>query len=93
MSFELIVELYKKDPYFATIYEECTKGAKEGYFGRRDSCLKLANDVFLLARLERFWCVKLIEAVLLVIFGEKKTLEALKEHFYWPAMIHMFTES
>ena len=32
MGFELIVELYKEDPYFAKVYEECTKGAKGGYF-------------------------------------------------------------
>lgn len=32
MGFELIVQLYEKDPYFAKIYEDCTKGAKEDYF-------------------------------------------------------------
>ena len=32
MGFELIVELYEKDPYFAKIYEDCMKGAKVGYF-------------------------------------------------------------
>ena len=32
MGFELIVELYEKDPYVAKIYKDCTKGAEEGYF-------------------------------------------------------------
>ena len=31
IGFRLIVELYKKDPYFAKVYEKCTKGENGGY--------------------------------------------------------------
>ena len=87
MGFELIVELYEKDPYVAKIYEECTKGAKEGYFqyeaflfNARQLCIPFGSIRELLVREAHI-------GDLVGHFGEKRMLEALKEHFYWPAMI------
>ena len=56
-------------------------------FARRGSCLKLADYAFLLARLESLWCIKLMRGGVFLVIREKRTLEALNEHFYWPAMI------
>lgn len=56
MGFDLIIELYKEDPYFAKIYEE----QRSVLFGMKDSSSRLTDYAFLFVWFVSFWCVKLM---------------------------------
>lgn len=86
MGFELIVQLYEKDPYFAKIYEDCTKGAKEDYFRQEGFLFKAGRLCIPFGSIKELLVREAHGGGLAGHFGEKRTLEALKEHFYWPAM-------
>ena len=86
MGFELIVELYEKDPYFAMIYEDCIKGAKEGYFRQEGFLFRAGRLCIPFGSIRELLVCKAHEGGLVGHFGEKRTLEALKEHFYCQVM-------
>ena len=88
MEFELIIDRYNDDPKFVNIYEECKKGAVNGYY-RHDGYLFKSGWLCIPNSSIRELLVREANGGGLAgHFGEKKTLEMVKEHFYWPAMIH-----
>ena len=87
LGFELIKEYYKGDDDFATLIEECSKGAVGSYL-LQDGFLFKGNRL----------CLPKCSIKELVVreahgggiaghFGITKTLSMLQEHFYWPKML------
>ena len=86
LSFYDIKELYPKDVDFSPILSDCHQGAyKEFYllnqylFKGKRLCIPQDSLRALLIR-------EAHEGGLMGQFGPNKTLEVLKEHFYWPHM-------
>lgn len=86
LGFEHIKELYEKDVDFSDIYLLCIKGAvdrffrHEGYLFRENRlCVPNCSIRELLVR-------EAHSGGLMGHFGVQKTLDVLKEHFYWPKM-------
>ena len=95
ISFDLIVELYEKDPYFAKIYEEYSKGAKEGYFSQERFLFKGGRLCIPFGSVRELLVCEAHGGGLAGHFGEKRTLEALREPFYLLAMsqdVHRIVE-
>ena len=87
MGFELIIDRYKDDPKFVNIYEECEKGAVNGYY-KHDGYLFKSGRLCIPNSSIRELLVREAQGGGLVgHFGEKKILEMVKKQFYWPAMI------
>ena len=86
MGFYLMIDLYKEDLHFAKIYEECAKGAKEDYYRHEGFLFRSGRLCIPSSSIRELLIREAHGGGLAGHFGEKKTYEALKEHFYWPAM-------
>lgn len=86
MGFEVLKELYKDDPFFRKIWEECLKGPYQNF---------LMQDEFLF--MKNCLCIPecfLREAIIIEAhggglvgyFGRDKTFSLVKENFYWPKL-------
>ena len=87
MGFELVVELYKKDPYIAKIMKSGQREQRKGIFWQEGFLFKDGHLCIPFGLIRELLVHEARGEGLAGHFGEKRTLEALKEHFYWPAMI------
>ncbi|XP_019432645.1 PREDICTED: uncharacterized protein LOC109339632, partial [Lupinus angustifolius] len=83
---ECIKEQYEHDKDFSQIYASCVHSAHNGYFRyneflfkEKQLCVPKSSIRDVLVRESR-------EGGLMGHFGVQKTLDMLKEHFYWPRM-------
>ena len=75
------------DPAFASTYLACEKWAVNGYY-RHEGYLFRSGRLYIPNGSIRELMVREAHGRGLAgHFGEKKTLELVKEHFYWPGMI------
>ncbi|XP_073107194.1 uncharacterized protein [Elaeis guineensis] len=87
MGFELIIDRYKDNPKFVNIYEKCEKGAVNGYYRHDEYLFKSGRLCIPNSSIRELLVREAHGGGLAGHFGEKKILEMMKEHFYWPAMI------
>lgn len=87
LGFELIKEHYKGDVDFATLIEDCSKGAVGSYI-LQDGFLFKGNKLCLPKCSIRELVVREAHGGGIAgHFGIAKTLAILQEHFYWPKML------
>ncbi|PKI44702.1 hypothetical protein CRG98_034879 [Punica granatum] len=83
-GFELIKSKYMEDPYFASIHLVCNKGAVDGYYLHDGYLYKLGKLCIPSGSVRKLLVREAHAGGLAGHFGEKKTLEMVNEHFYWP---------
>ncbi|PKI72283.1 hypothetical protein CRG98_007357 [Punica granatum] len=87
LGFELIKSQYVEDPYFSPIHLACDKDAVDGYYLRDGYLYKLGKFCIPSGSIHELLVREAYARGLAGHFGDKKTLEMVKEHFYWPKMI------
>ncbi|PKI68860.1 hypothetical protein CRG98_010715, partial [Punica granatum] len=87
LGFELIKSQYVEDPYFASIHLACNKGAVDGYYLHDGYLYKLCKLCIPSGSVHELLVREAHAGGLAGHFEENKTLEMIKEHFYWPRMI------
>nr|XP_010911115.1 uncharacterized protein LOC105037111 [Elaeis guineensis] len=87
MGFELIIDRYKDDPNFTNIYEECEKGVVNSYYRHDGYLFRSCRLCIPNSSIRELLVREAHGGGLAGHFGEKKILEMVKDHFYWPAMI------
>jgi hypothetical protein len=86
LGFEYIKELYLDDNDFGSIYDECKVSANDRFF-RHDGFLFKKNKLCVSnCSMRELLIKKAHEGGLMGYFGIAKTLDVLREHFYWPNM-------
>ena len=86
LGFEYIKELYANDPDFANVFNACEKVAF-GKFYRHDGLLFRENKLCVPhSSLHELLVREAHGGGLMGHFGIAKTLDVLKEHFFWPHM-------
>jgi len=86
LSFDHIKELYPKDVDFSPILSECHQGTYKGFYLLNQYLFKGKRLCIPQGSLRASLIREAYEGGLMGHFGPKKTLEVLKEHFYWPHM-------
>ena len=85
LGFALIKELYASDPFFGDIYDHCmTKGPMNAFFVDDGYLFKKGKLCIPLSSIRRLLTREVHESR--GHRGLDKTLEGLKEHYYWPNM-------
>jgi hypothetical protein len=87
MGFEQVKEQYANDSYFANVVVECAKGACDGFFMHEGYLFKMGRMCIPSGSLRELLVREAHGGGLSGHFGEKKTYELLKEHFFWPSML------
>jgi len=91
MGFEQVKDHYANDSYFANVVAECAKGACDGFFMHEGYLFKMGRMSIPSGSLREVLVREAHDGGLSGDFGEKKTYELLKEHFFWPSMLRMCT--
>jgi len=86
LSFDHIKELYPKDVDFSPILSECHQGAYKDFYLLNQYLFKGKRLCIPQGSLRASLIREAHEGGLMGHFGPNKTLEVLKEHFYWPHM-------
>jgi len=86
LSFDHIKDLYKKDDDLAFIYGEYHQGGSKDFYLSNQYLFKGKRLCIPQRSLRALLIRKAHEGGLMGHFGTNKTLEVLKEHFYWPHM-------
>jgi len=86
LSFDHIKDLYEKDDDFAFIYGESHQGGRKDFYLSNQYLLKGKRLCIPQGSLRASLIREAHEGGLMGHFGTNKTLEVLKEHFYWPHM-------
>lgn len=86
VGFEILKELYKGDPYFGAIWEECSKGPYKKFFQQDDYLFKGNCLCIPRCSLREAILIEAHDSYLGGHFGQNKTLAIIKERFYWPKM-------
>uniref|UniRef100_A0A1J3GT37 RNA-directed DNA polymerase n=2 Tax=Noccaea caerulescens TaxID=107243 RepID=A0A1J3GT37_NOCCA len=87
LGFEQIKDLYDSDFDFAEIYESCSKFAS-GRYSRQDGFLFYENRLCVPnCSLRDLFVREAHGGGLMGHFGVAKTLQVMRDHFYWPHMI------
>lgn len=86
VGFEIAKGLYKEDPFFAKVWEECSKGPHHLFFLQdgylfKGNCLCIPH-----CSLRNFIINEAHGSGLAGHFGRDNTLAIVKEIFYWPKM-------
>jgi len=87
MGFEQVKEQYANDSYFANVVAECAKGTCDGFFMHEGYLFKMGRMCIPSGSLRELLVREAHGGGLSGHFGEKKTYELLKEHFFWPSML------
>ena len=87
LGFEQVKEQYTSDSYFANMMSKCAKGACDGFFVHDGYLFKLGRMCIPSGSLRELLVREAHGGGLSGHFGEKKTYELLKEHFFWPNML------
>ncbi|KAL3598371.1 hypothetical protein D5086_006289 [Populus alba] len=82
MGFEQVKDQYANDSYFANVVAECTKGACDGFFMHEGYLFKMGRMCIPSGSLRELLVREAHSGGLSGHFGEKKTYELLKEHFF-----------
>jgi len=86
LSFDHIKELYPKDVDFSPILSECHQGTYKDFYLLNQYLFKGKRLCIPQGSLRSSLIREAHEGGLMGHFGPNKTLEVLKEHFYWPDM-------
>jgi len=86
LSFDHIKDFYEKDDDFASIYGECHQGGSKDFYLSNQYLFKGKRLCIPQGSLRASLIREAHEGGLMGHFGTNKTLEVLKEHFYWPHM-------
>ena len=86
LSFDHIKELYPRDVDFSSILSECHQGAYKDFYLLNQYLFKGKRLCIPQGSLRASLIREAHEGGLMGHFGPNKTLEVLKEHFYWPHM-------
>lgn len=86
VGFEIVKGLCKEDPFFAKVWEECSKGPHYPFFLQdgylfKGNCLCIPH-----CSLRNFIIIEAHGSGLAGHFGRDKMLAIVKENFYWPKM-------
>jgi hypothetical protein len=84
MGFEQVKDQYANDSYFANVVAECAKRACDGFFMHEGYLFKMGRMCIPSGSL---FVREAHGGGLSGHFGEKKTYELLKEHFFLPTML------
>jgi hypothetical protein len=87
MGFEQVKDQYTNDSYFGNVVTECAKGACGGFFMHEGYLFKMGRMCIPLGSLRELLVREAHGGGLSGHFGEKKTYELLKEHFFWPNIL------
>ncbi|PKI52194.1 hypothetical protein CRG98_027414 [Punica granatum] len=87
LGFEQIKSQYVEDPHFSPIRLACDKGVVDGYYLHDGYLYKLGKLCIPSGSVRELLVREAHAGGLAGHFGEKKNLEMVKEHFYWPKMI------
>ena len=86
LGIEQLKEMYADDVDFATVYAACETGAFKNFY-RHDGFLFLGHRVCVpRCSIRELFVREAHSGGLMGHFGVHRTLEVLKEHFYWPNM-------
>ncbi|CAL0313886.1 unnamed protein product [Lupinus luteus] len=83
---ECIKEQYEHDKDFSQLYASCVHSAHNGYFRHNDFLFKEKQLCVPKSSIRDVLVKESHEGGLMGHFGVQKTLDMLKEHFYWPRM-------
>jgi len=86
LCFDNIKELYSRDVDFSSILSECHQGAYKDFYLLNQYPFKGKRLCIPQGSLRASLIREAHEGGLMGHFGPNKTLEVLKEHFYWPHM-------
>lgn len=86
LGFELIKDLYSEDPNLSPIYSACEKEVVNVFYRHEVYLFRMGKLVIPNCSIREL-LVREAHRGLARHFGEKKTLEMVKEHFYWPSMM------
>jgi len=87
MGFEQVKEQYANDSYFANVVAECAKGACDGFIMHEVYLFKMGRMCIPSGSLRELLVREAHGGGLSRHFGEKKSYELLKEHFFLPSML------
>jgi len=83
LKFDHIKELYQSDDHFSLIYQNFSKEACKGFFIHDDFIFRDKNLCKSKGSLQKNFIKEAYEGGLIGHFVVNKTLDVLKEHFYW----------
>ena len=86
IGFDHIKELYQEDQDFASIYAKCEHRAQEGYYVTEGYLFKEGKLCIPQGTHSKLLVKESHEGGLMGHFGVDKTLDLLKENFFWPHM-------
>jgi len=87
MGFEQMKDQYANNSYFTNVVAECAKGACDGFFMHEGYLFKIGRMCIPSCSLRELLVREAYSGGLSGHFGEKKTYELLKEHFFGPSML------
>ena len=86
LGFDHIRELYQEDQEFSSIYAQCQHRAQGGYYVAKGYLFKEGKLCIPQGTHRKLLVKESHEGGLMGHFGVDKTLDLLKEKFYWPHM-------
>ena len=87
MGFEQVKYQYANYSNFVNVIVECAKGACDGFFMHEGYLFKIGGMCIPSGSLQELLVREAYGGGLSGHFGEKKTYELLKEHFFWTIML------